>query len=124
MVLKLKQAFIRIAADRFVLGLMIAMVALALLVSVYVGLTVRPSEVQVVTHYTSFGPTNFYRTRWYYLISFAIFGVFYAFFHAVIAAKLYVEKDRSFSVGFLWLSIGLIVVAFALIVSIINIATL
>lgn len=124
MLSKIFTSFKELANDRLLLGLLIAVVALGLLLTVFVGVTIRPSEVQVVTHYTSFGPTNFYRTSWPYLLSFAMFGLMYAISHAVIALKLFTEKGRQFTLGFLWLSIGLILIAFAITASILNIATL
>lgn len=124
MLQKLYTSFKDLATDRLLLGLLIAVVALGVLLTIFVGVSIRPSEVQVVTHYTSFGPTNFYRTSWTYLLTFAVFGLLYALSHALIALKLFAEKGRSFALGFLLLSLSLILVAFAITGSIINIATL
>ena len=124
MLIKLKDALKVIAGDRLMIGLLVATVVLALLLLAFVLLTVRPGEVQVVTHYTAFGPTNFYRSSWAYLLNFAVFGLVYAVLHSLIAVKLYAEKGRSLAVGFLWLSIGILGVAFAVTASIVSIATL
>lgn len=106
------------------MGLLAALLVLSIGYVLYVGFKIEPSDVQIVTHYTAFGPTNFYRTRWVYLLTFIAFGLLFAAAHSILALKLLAEKDRSFAIGFLCLSLGMLGITFALTASILNIAAL
>ena len=48
--------------NRYLTTLSIITVVLALLFVAYIILAVRPSELQLVTHYTAYGVTHFYRS--------------------------------------------------------------
>ena len=111
-------------SDRLLIGLLGALLGMAVLFALFVAIAIEPSDVQVVTHYTAFGPTNFYRTRWSYLILFALFAIVFAVLHGVVALKLAAEKGRPFAIGFLWLSLALLGIFFIITVSILNIAAL
>ena len=111
-------------SDRLLIGLLLGLCALSVVYALFVVIAIEPSDVQVVTHYTAFGPTNFYRTSWSYLITFIVFGLLYALIHGAIALKLVAEKGRPFAIGFLWLSIALMVLFFIITASILNIAAL
>jgi hypothetical protein len=84
-------------------------------------LTVRPSDLQLVTHYTAFGVTHLYRDQWFYLFSFIGFAVLVAFLHISIAIKVYTTKGHPLAVMFLWLGIGIIMFAWITAISIINV---
>jgi len=103
-----------IIADRAVAALMVGLVLLMALYVIYVGVSLRPSDLQIAVHYTAFGETTFYREKWYYLLSFIAFAVLVAIVHIVLAAKLYVEERRQLSIFFLWLSIFLLLIAWFL----------
>jgi hypothetical protein len=90
----------------------------------YIGLTVHPSELQVVVHYTSFGSTNFYRDKWYYLLTFAIFVVFVAVVHTGLTYRLLQTKGRQLAVAFTWLGILMLLIATALFYQVLKIASL
>lgn len=121
---QLLESFKQVVADRMVLALFAGLIGLALLLVAYVAVAIEPSDVQIVTHYTAFGPTNFYRDRWFYLLSFAGFSLLLAALHSVIGLKLYREKGRDFTVAFLWLSIGLLLIGFVIAHSILSVASL
>ena len=124
MKITLVNSFKQLLSDRYMMGLVIALVVLAAGLAVYVGLTIQPSDVQIVTHYTAFGPTNFYRDRWFYLLSFIGFGFLIAILHSFISLKLYRDKGRRFGLVFLWLSVGLLLMSFVIAHSILSVAVL
>lgn len=121
---RIKNSFKEVLNDRLIIGLLVAIVLLSVGLMAYVGIALEPSEVKVVTHYTAFGPSNFYRTPWTYLLSFIVFVAIFVIVHVIAALKLHAEKGRSFTIGFLWLSIGMLLIAFAIMTSILNVATL
>ena len=96
----------------------------AIIFIVYVGLNVHPNELKVVTHYSAFGSTNFYRDKWYYLITFVLFGLVVVTAHTAIAGKLFVLKGRELALAFIWMSIVLLGIAVAIIYQVLKIAAL
>ncbi len=75
----------------WVIGALV-LIALAFLLAVILALQIRPSELQLPVRYTSFGSTNFYRDKWYYLLSFVFFGIFVMLMNLAISLKLYEHK--------------------------------
>lgn len=107
--------------------LLLAVVLLFLVATsfvIYIGFSVQPSELQVVTRYSAFGATHFYRSQWYYLVSFGLFGFIAAALHIILAARMVVIKNKSFALAFLWLCILLIVIAWITSQAILKIAGL
>lgn len=91
---------------------------------VYLGLSIHPSELQVVVHYTGFGTTNFYRDKWYYLTTFALFVMFIGTLHPILTYKLLQLKGRPLAVAFAWLGISVVIIASLLFYQILKIASL
>ena len=104
-------SFKELITNRYLTILSSVLVLLAIAFVLYIVLTVRPSELQQVTHYTAFGVTHLYRYQWFYLLSFAAFAVLVAFLHIAIAIKLYITKGHPLAIFFAWLGIGIIIFA-------------
>lgn len=113
-----------ILADRVVAALLGGFLLLTVAFCISIAVSLHPSELQVVTHYTAFGITNFYRDKWYYFLNFIVFGGIVGVVHACVVAKLYKEKDRSFAIGFAWLGIVTILIAWVLVHSVLQVASL
>lgn len=114
----------KIASDRLILAFILAIILLAVTYILYIAFSLKPNELQVATHYTVFGETNFYRNKWYYLISFALFGALIAVVHIAIIIKLFFYELRSFAIAFSCLTIVLIIIAWVITHSVLNIAFL
>lgn len=108
--------------DRYTTILASVVFLLVISFCIYTGLHIHTSEIQIVTHYTAFGVTNFYHDRWYYLLSFVAFGIIVAIAHIILMAKLYTEKNRVFALAFGWLTVALIVIAWIIIAAILRVA--
>lgn len=121
---KLFSAIKPILADREILGFFLAIIALTLVYVLYVILSLRPTDVQVATHYSAFGDTHYYRNKWYYILTFVVFGFVFAAVHIGIILKLIKEEFRPLAIAFAWLSLMLLVVAFIFTHSILSIAFL
>jgi hypothetical protein len=111
-------------ADRLVAGLTLLIILLAIVYCVYVGVSLQPSDVQVAVHYTAFGSTNFYRNKWYYLISFIVFGATIAVVHTALILKLYALERRQLAIFFAGLTILMLLVAWAITRSVLMVAFL
>lgn len=90
----------------------------------YLFISIRPSELQVVVHYTSFGTTNFYRDKWYYLFGFVGFVIMMAIVHIALSYRILVQKGHDAAVGFAWLGLVLVVIASAMSYQVLKIASL
>ena len=110
-----------LVTNRYLTTLSIALVLLTVAFVVYIALTVRPSDLQLVTHYTAFGVTHLYRDQWFYLLSFIGFAVLSTFIHISLAIKIYITKGHPLAIMFLWLGVGVILFAWITAISIINV---
>lgn len=107
--------------NRYLTTLSVILILLTVAFVIYIAITVRPSDLQLVTHYTAFGVTHLYRDQWFYLLSFIGFAILMAFLHIAIAIKIYITKGHPLAIMFLWLGIGILVFAWITAISIINV---
>lgn len=117
----IKESLKELITNRYLTVLSVITVVLAVLFVSYILLAVRPSELQLVTHYTAYGVTHLYRNQWFYLLGFAAFGILVALFHISLAIKLYITKGHPLAIMFAWLGIGIIIFAWVTSFSIINV---
>ncbi len=110
--------------DRWWSGLVVVNTLVAIVVIVIIGLSIEPKETQVITHYSSFGITGFYRSYWYYLWGYALLELVVLGVHGALSLKLYQLGRRDLSLAFLWSTIGISVIVLIFALSIINIAAL
>ena len=111
-------------SDRLAAAAVIALIVACLAYCAYVGISLRPSDLQVAVHYTAYGTTNFYREKWYYLITFIVFGLLVASVHTALVVKLYAQGRRQIALLFAWLSLLLVAIAFLITHAVLRIAFL
>ncbi len=99
-----------ILADRALALLLLLFILVAIAYAVYVGISLRPSDLQVAVHYSAFGETSFYRDKWYYFINFIAVGAIMAIAHTVITVKLFIQGRRPLALAFVWLSLLFVVI--------------
>ncbi len=107
--------------NRYLATLSIILAILTVAYIVYISVVVRPSDLQLVSHYTAYGLTHLYRDQWWYLLSFALFGLLVAFLHIAIAIKIYITKGHPLAIMYVWLGIGVVLFAWITSFSIINV---
>lgn len=107
--------------NRYLTVLSVVTVVLAIAFVIFIGVTVRPSELQLVTHYTAYGVTHLYRDQWFYLLTFGGFAVITAIINIAIALKVYLTKGHPLAIMFAWVGIGIMVFAWLTSFSIINV---
>lgn len=122
MITKLFAPLRQVIADRYTTVLSVVVILLAISFCLYAGLNIHASEIQIVTHYSAFGVTNFYHDRWYYLLSFVGFGLIVAIAHTLLIGKLYVEKGRAFALAFGWVTVMLILVSWITVAAVLKVA--
>lgn len=113
-----------ISSDRQFILALIALGVTGILFCLYTALNIQPSELQVVTHYTAFGSTNFYRDKWYYLVGFVVFGLLTVVVYAALACKIYNLKGRELAIPFAWLGVVTIILAAATVYQVLKVAAL
>lgn len=116
----LKQAF----ADKTFLWAFIVMIIAGLVYCAYVGLSLQARDIQVAVHYTAFGEAHFYKARWYYLISFIVFGLVVMISHAMLMIKLFILERRQAAVLFGYITVGLFIVSWYYASSVLGIANI
>lgn len=90
---------------------MTAVVMLSLLYAVFIVLSVESRDIQVVTQYSGFGESHFYKSPWYTLYLFAAMGIVIGICNVVAMTKLYSYERRGFGVYVGWVTILMIAVA-------------
>lgn len=105
-------------------ALIVLFVLACLTYCVFVGISLRPSDLQVAVHYTAFGDASFYREKWYYFINFIVLGLIMMIFHTILTVKLYIQGRRQIALFFISLSLLLVVIAWFLTRAILRVAFL
>jgi len=117
----IKQSLKQLIADRYLLVLVSIMLLLALILSIAIGLSIHPSELQLVSHYSTFGITHLYRDQWFYLLVFVIFELAVAVLHAIITVKLLITKGRPLAAMFAWFGISIILLGWVMSLAVLNV---
>ncbi|PID33270.1 hypothetical protein CR969_01620 [Candidatus Saccharibacteria bacterium] len=81
-----------ITKDRWMFWLLVINLIVAIVVIISIGVGIQPRETQVITQYTSYGVTGFYRGYWYWLWMYALLELIILVGHSLLAIKLL--KDR------------------------------
>jgi sensor domain CHASE-containing protein len=120
----IKESLKQLVADRYLLILVALMLLLVVGVSISIGLSIHPSERQLVSHYSAFGITHFYFDQWFYSLVFIAFELIVAILHSVISVKLLITKGHPIAIMFAWLGIGIILVGYIITSTILGLQTL
>lgn len=103
-----------ILSDRLVATLLVLFVLACIGYCIYVGTSIQTGDLQVYVRHTFFSETRFYSEKWYYLLSFIMFGLILACVHSILVVKLYVQERRQIAIFFLWLSFLILVIAWSM----------
>lgn len=117
----IKEPVKQLIANRYLLVLLIILIVLTLGFSITIGLSIRPSELQLISHYSAFGPTHLYRDQWFYLFTFVIFGLTVSSLHTIIAVKIMAIKGNALAVMYVWLGMGVILLGWITAVALLNV---
>ena len=117
----IKHSFKELTTNRYLTILTIVTLVLTLAYVAYIFVFVRPSELQLVTHYSAYGVTHLYRDQWFYLLSFGGFGIIVALLHTALSLKMFLTKGHPLAIMFAWIGIGIIILAWVTSFSIINV---
>lgn len=107
----IKESFSLLLDNRYLLVLCVILALLGIGFVIYIGLNVRPSELQLVSHCSAFGFTHLYRDQWFYLLNFGVFGLFAAIMYIILTVKVFLVKGKPLAIAFAWL--GIVIMLFA-----------
>jgi len=111
-------------SDRFLTVLVILLVLVSLAYCIFIGISLRPSDLQVAVHYTAFGDASFYRDKWYYFTNFMALGTLIGAAHTVLTVKIYAQGRRQIAILFALLSLLILVIAWILTWAVLRVAFL
>ena len=83
-----------IAADRPFFAALVGVFVVGIIYMLVMGFTLQVRDVQVYVRYTAFGEAHFYKSYWYYLLSFVLFGALVMVVHIGLMVKLYSLQRR------------------------------
>lgn len=113
-----------LSKDRGLSGAVLGLLILAGASVVWLVLNTHVSDLQVVTRYTGFGITNYYRDSWVYLLSFVVYEIIVALVSVLIAHKIFVAKGTDFAKGVIIFGIISVVISTIIISNLLKIASL
>jgi hypothetical protein len=108
-------------ANRYLLVLVSVLILVSIIFAISIGFSIHPSEIKVVTHYSSFGGTYRYFDQWFYMFVFVAFGLVAALLHSIIAVKILIVKGRPLAVMFVWLGIGIIFLGWTTFIAVLHV---
>ena len=120
----IKKSIKIVFSDRTVATLLIVNVVVAIVISIFLGSSIKHSEAQVITRYTTYGDANFYRNHWSSLFSYFALAFMIVFGHSALSVKLISLEKRSLAIFILWLTLGILAILAILAYSIIKIASI
>ena len=117
----IKKSIKIVFSDRTVATLLIVNIVVAIVISIFLGSSIKHSEAQVITRYTTYGDANFYRSHWSSLLSYFALAFMIVFGHSALSVKLISLEKRNLAIFILWLTLGILAI---LAYSIIKIASI
>lgn len=93
-------------AHRRLFFLLLGLIIFAVAVSIYISVTIKLSDLRVITHYTAFGATHFYRDTWVYLFTFVGFVIVSMLAAIGFSIKLLGHGREPLALLFAWLGVA------------------
>lgn len=121
---KITQHLQTIYTDKVFLSIIVVTLLIGVMYTLFVTLSVKAQDIQVLVHYSSFGEAHFYRAQWHYLVLFALLGLITSIGHSAIAVKLYMINRRQAALLFGAMSILLLVILWSYTASLLRMAYL
>lgn len=94
-----------IIGNRSLLISCLVLAVVALMGVIYMLISLHASDLKVVTHYSAFGLTHFYRDQWLYYVNFIVFVIAVAVFGIILSSKLAAKERPQLAVLYVWLSV-------------------
>lgn len=111
-------------ADRSFFSMVVAVAAVGALCAVYIILSIESRDIRIVTQYTGFGESHFYRAPWYSLYAFGALFLTIGLTNVLAMAKLYDLERRSFGMYVGWMTLVIFVIAMAYTLRVLGVAYL
>lgn len=116
----IKTSLQQLLQDKRLLFLLFCLLLFGLLSMIIVGLSIHPSDLQLISRYSAFGITHLYRDQWLYFYGFAVFPFVVAILHSIISVKLLVLKNRSLAILFAWIGILVIFISLTIMIALLS----
>jgi len=116
-----KESFKLLANNKLLFASVIFVNLVAIIFAIILIFMIKPSELQLVSHYSAFGITHLYRDQWYYLYVFVLFQPLVAILHSIISVKMLIEKGHSIAMLTIWSGLFVIILGFSTALSVINV---
>lgn len=99
-----------------------ALIIVCIAAVAYFSVRINPSDIQVSTHYTSFGGVNFYTSAWWSAFAFVAFFVAIAVGNTAVGVKLFTRKGAPAAIAFGFFSLGVVFFSCVTVAHVINVA--
>ena len=122
--MNIKQSLPLALRDRAYMTVWVAGLVVLILLLIVGIVYIRPTDIQVPVRYSSFGITHFYNEKWFYELNFIFFGILVWVFHSLVALRLLAGRGRGFAMAFQWLTVGMLAITLATVVTILRVVSL
>lgn len=100
--------FKTVYAEKLLFTALCVFAGLSILVILHMVFVVQPSELRVVTQYTAYGVTHFYRDSWVYFLNYIALIMLTLILHGSVAVKMQLQERKNLALGVLWVGIFII----------------
>lgn len=122
--MNIKQSLPLALKDRAYMTVWAAGLAVLIILLIVGAIYIRPTDIQVPVRYSSFGITHFYSEKWFYELNFIVFGILVWVFHSLVALRLLAQRGRGFALAFQWLTVGMLTITLATVITILRVVSL
>jgi hypothetical protein len=120
--MKVKDTFLQAIKSRTFVALWVLILVQVIILTILVAVSVHPRQLQIPVRFDAFAPEQYFRDQWFYIFNFLIYGIVVFFTNTLISLKILDVKGRHLALGFLWLTIAILLIATVLIAAILRVA--
>jgi len=95
--------------DRGMFSIYFIMALIAVVNVLYIIITLRPSDLQLVSHYTAFGPTHLYRANWLDQSKTIFISLSILIFHILISQTVLIKISRPLAKFIAWSGVFILI---------------
>ena len=104
------QSLRQLLDNRRLLVVFVVLVVTAIATTSYIAMTLEASDLRIITHYSAFGATHFYRDSWVYLLTFIGFIVVTVIASIAMGVKLMRQDRTPLALLLAWIGVAMLVI--------------
>jgi hypothetical protein len=120
--MKVKSVFFEAIKSRTFVALWVLMLLQVTTLIILVATSVHPNQLQIPVRFDAFSNQLYFRDQWFYLFNFIAFGLVVFSVNSLISLKILDVKGRHLALGFMWITVAVLLIATILIAAVLRVA--